>query len=405
MVVVVAEWWRNGVVYQIYPRSFADSNGDGIGDLAGISASLEYLEWLGVDGIWLSPITVSPNKDWGYDVADYCDVDPSFGTFADFDALIADAGRRGINVLMDLVPNHSSDRHPWFVDARSGRDSEHRDWYVWADPKPDGSPPNNWVGCFGGPAWTLDPNSAQYYLHNLLPKQPDLNWWNDDVREAFDDILAFWFARGVAGFRIDVATMIIKDAELRDNPPATDADPLFWQMMGQQQVYNNNRPEVHDILRRWRTLPDAADPPKLLLGETSVADMDVLTSYYGTGTDELHVAFNFVLIESIFEPAVLRGVVEDAERMYPKDAWPVWTASNHDASRLATRWAGGDPAKIRCALMMLLTLRGTPVLYFGDEIGVVDTTLTKEDLRDPVGVRYWPQAMGTGRPSPELAKC
>jgi alpha-glucosidase len=390
----MSDWWRHGVVYQIYPRSFADSNGDGVGDLGGITARLDHLEWLGVDGIWLSPITVSPNADWGYDVADYLAVDPSFGTLADLDTLIAEAGRRGISILIDLVPNHTSDRHPWFVEARTSREAEHRDWYVWADAKPDGSLPNNWVSCFGGPAWTRDDASGQYYLHNFLPEQPDLNWWNEDVREAFDGILRFWFGRGIAGFRIDVATMIVKDAELRDNPPATEADQFWVQMMGQRQVYNSNRPEVHEVLRRWRTLADAEEPHRLLLGETNVGQMDVLTSYYGNGSDELHLAFNFMLIESAFEAGALRGVVENVEAMFPPGSWPVWTGSNHDVPRLATRWAGGDPAKIRCALMMLLTLRGTPVVYFVDEVGVVDTRLTKEDLQDPVGVRFWPAYAG-----------
>ncbi len=249
-------WWRDGVLYQIYPRSFMDTNGDGVGDLRGITRRLEHLQWLGVEGIWLDPIMVSPNDDWGYDVADYVDVDPALGTLADADTLVEEASKRGIRVILDLVPNHTSDRHPWFVDARSGRDSRYRDWYVWADPKPDGSPPNNWTMTFDPrrPAWTFDEASGQYYLNQFLSSQPDLNWWNEEVRDAFDAILRFWFDRGVAGFRIDVAHSVIKDRELRDNPPATKDDHWYVQMMGQRSVYNACRPEVHDVLRRWRKI-------------------------------------------------------------------------------------------------------------------------------------------------------
>jgi alpha-glucosidase len=387
-------WWRSAVLYQIYPRSFADSNGDGIGDLRGVIDHLAYLEWLGVDGVWLSPITVSPNADWGYDVADYCAVQPEFGTLSDLDELVGEARDRGIRVLLDLVPNHTSDRHPWFVDARRSRTARHRDWYVWADPKTDGSAPNNWVSSFGGPAWTLDQATGQYYLHNFLPEQPDLNWWNDEVRDTFDEILAFWFDRGVAGFRIDVCHMIIKDAELRDNPPAGVDDHGMARLFGQRSIYNANRPEVHDIIRRWRQLADTYDPPRVLIGETNVEDLEIMARYYGRGDDELHLAFNFPFINAAFDTDALRSVVERTERVLPPGAWPVWTGSNHDVSRLATRWASGDPIKIRAAIMMLLTLRGTPVLYEGDEIGLTDTTLSEEDLHDPVGRRFWPAYRG-----------
>ena len=248
------EWWRDGVIYQIYPRSFQDSNGDGVGDLRGIISRLDYLQWLGVDAIWLTPITVSPDADMGYDVSDYCDVQPAFGDMKIADELIREAARRDIKVVLDIVPNHSSDRHPWFIDARSSRTARHRDWYVWADPKPTGAPPNNWISQFGGPAWTFDQRTGQSYLHNFLPEQPDLNWWSPAIRDAFDDIYRFWFDRGVAGFRIDVAHGIVKDRELRDNPPATSDDPPSVQRLGQRPVYNTERPEVHDVLRRWRAL-------------------------------------------------------------------------------------------------------------------------------------------------------
>ena len=266
-------WWRSGVLYQLYPRSFADSNGDGHGDLQGIIEHLDHLAWLGVDGIWLNPINPSPNADWGYDVADYTGVEPDFGDLDVLDRLVAGAGERGIRVILDLVPNHTSDRHPWFIDARSSRTARHRDWYVWADARPDGGPPNNWVSVFGGSAWTWDEPTQQYYLHNFLAEQPDLNWWNDEVREAFDDIVRFWFDRGISGFRIDVAHGIVKDVELRDNPSATPDDDDLARALGQRQEFSMNRPEVHDVLRRWRAIADAYEHDPILLGETWVADI------------------------------------------------------------------------------------------------------------------------------------
>jgi alpha-glucosidase len=386
-------WWRAGVLYQIYPRSFADSDGDGVGDLPGVMAHLDHLEWLGVDGIWLSPVTVSPNADWGYDVADFCAVAPEFGTLDDLDRLVAEAGRRGIRVLLDLVPNHTSDQHPWFVDSRSSRAAARRDWYVWADPKPDGSPPNNWVSSFGGPAWTLDEVTGQYFLHNHLDEQPDLNWWSEEVRDTFDGIISFWADHGVAGFRIDVCNIIIKDAQLRDNPVATEDDSFEEQMFGQRSVFNGNRPEVHEVIRRWRALADSYEEPRVLIGETPVP-MEQLAAYYGTGADELHLAFNFNFISAPFDAASLRAVVEETEAGLPPGAWPAWTGSNHDMFRFPTRWAADDPARTRLALLMLMTLRGTPVLYQGDEIGQGNATLAQEDLRDPLGVRYWPYYEG-----------
>jgi alpha-glucosidase len=383
------EWWRTGVLYQIYPRSYADANGDGIGDLVGITARLDHLAWLGVRGIWLSPVTVSPNADFGYDVADYCDVDPSFGTLADLDALVTEASDRGIRVLMDLVPNHTSIEHPWFRESRRSRDDPRRDWYVWADPAPDGGPPNNWVSTFGGPAWTLDDATGQYYLHNFLDAQPDLNWWNEDVRAAFDDILRFWFDRGVAGFRIDVAHMVVKDRELRDNPPATADDPFIDQVRGQRPVFNSCRPEVHDVHRRWRAVAEEYDPPRLLVGETFLPRLEDVLAFYGAG-DELQLSFNIPFAEAPFVAPVLRDLVARTEVLVPDGCTPVWVGSNHDIPRFPTRWAEGDPARARAALLMLLTLRGTTFLYQGDEIGMVDTPLPKEELQDPVGIRFYP---------------
>jgi alpha-glucosidase len=392
---VTAEaWWRSGVLYQIYPLSFADSNGDGFGDLPGIGEHLDHLAWLGVDGIWLSPITVSPNEDWGYDVADYRAVQPDLGSLADVDRLIDAAGALGIRVLLDLVPNHTSEQHPWFVESRSSRDAARRDWYVWADPKPDGSPPNNWISSFGGPAWKLDPGTGQFYMFNHLPQQPDLNWWNDGVRAEFDGILRFWSDRGVAGFRIDVCNLIVKDAELRDNPPATDEDDPGTRALGQRVVFNGNRPEVHDVIRHWREIADSYEAPRVLIGETPVEKSDELARFYGVDGDELHLAFNFPFITAPLDAEPLRRLVEATEALLPRDAWPVWTGSNHDMSRLATRWAGDDERRIRVALMMLLTLRGTPVLYQGDEIGLGDVAVAREQLRDPLGIKYWPAYAG-----------
>lgn len=380
-------WWRDGVLYQIYPRSFADSDGDGIGDLQGILGRLDHLEWLGVDGIWLNPTMPSPNDDWGYDVADYCGVHPDLGTLADLERLVAEAGRRGIRVLLDLVPNHSSDRHAWFQEALGGREAPHRDYYVWADPKPDGSPPNNWRSSFGGSAWALDEASGQFYLHNFLPSQPDLNWWNDEVRTAFDHVMRFWFERGVAGFRIDVCHAIVKDRELRDDPAATPDDHPLIQRRGLQQVFSMNRPEVHDVLRRWRALAEEEEPKRILVGETYVLDLDHLIPFYGKGEDELNLAFNFLFVHSELDATEMRAVVEGVEARLLASSWPAWTGSNHDAGRFATRWAGGDPARARVAVMLLLTLRGAPFLYYGDEIGLADVPIDPDTALDPVARR------------------
>jgi alpha-glucosidase len=387
-------WWRDGVLYQVYPRSFADSDGDGIGDLRGITERLDHLAWLGVDGLWLNPTFPSPNADWGFDVADYRDVHPDLGTLADLDALIAAAGERGIRVLLDLVPNHTSDEHAWFVEARAGRDAPHRDWYVWSEPRPDGSPPNNWTSLFGGPAWELDEASGQFYLHLFHRKQPDLDWWNPAVRDEFDAILGFWYDRGVAGFRIDVAHGIVKDRELRDNPAAREDDVVQYRRMGQRPEFSMLRPDVHDVFRRWRRLSDAYDGDRVLVGETWVHDVEMLAAYYGTGVDELHLAFNFVFLEGRLDAPTLAPVVARTEEVLPELAWPVWTLGNHDVTRFPTRWGGGDERKVRLALLLLLTLRGTPVLYYGDEIGMPETEVPDDRIVDPVGLLRRPGRKG-----------
>lgn len=387
-------WWRDGVLYQIYPRSFSDSNGDGVGDLRGIIERLDHLSWLGIDGLWINPVMPSPNMDWGYDVSDYKAVDPELGTLEDVDELVEEARKRDIRILFDLVPNHTSDQHAWFRDAIGRRTARYRDFYVWADPKEEG-PPNNWLSVFGGEsAWELDEASGQYYLHNFLRHQPDLNWWNDEVRQEFDDILRFWFDRGVAGFRIDVAHAIIKDRELRDNLPVDDETDARARRIGQQPIYNMNRPEAHEVLRRWRTLSDEFDPPRILVGETFVLDLERMVAFYGEKNDELNLAFNFPFVFASLDAGGLREVVDATESLLLPESWPVWAGSNHDVGRLATRWCGGDEDRTRCALMMLLTLRGTPFLYYGDEIGMLEPKLTKDQLRDPVGLRFWPEPRG-----------
>ncbi|MEA2323313.1 MAG: alpha-glucosidase [Solirubrobacteraceae bacterium] len=388
---LASSWWQDGVLYQIYPRSFADSDGDGHGDLQGVRARLPHLSRLGVSGVWLNPTSPSPNADWGYDVSDYCDVHPDFGTLADMDALLADAHDAGIRVLLDLVPNHTSDRHPWFAESRSSRDNPKADWYVWADPAPGGGPPNNWVSMFGGPAWEYEPRRGQFYLRNFTANQPDLNWWCDEVRDEFDRILRFWLDRGVDGFRIDVCQAIVKDRDLRDNPPATPADRANVRLRGQRPVYSMNRPEVHDVLRRWRALCETYPHKPILLGETNTHDLEGLSRYYGeTAGDELHMAFNFPFMSQEFAPGPIRAIVEQTERTLPRHAQPVWTTSNHDAARFASRWCGDDPRKVRVALMLLLSLRGTPLLYYGDELGLPDVPVAREVARDPLAAGTLP---------------
>ncbi|MBX5475494.1 MAG: alpha-amylase [Thermoleophilia bacterium] len=370
-------WWERAVVYHIYPRSFADANGDGIGDLPGIVSRLDYLEWLGVDAIWLGPTFPSPNADWGYDVSDYLGVHPDLGAPADLERLIVEAERRHIRVLLDLVANHTSDRHPWFGDP------EKRDWYVWRDPKPNGSPPNNWRSAFGGPAWTFVPERGQFYLHNFLPQQPDLDWWNEEVRAAFDDILRYWFDRGIAGFRIDVAHALVKDPLLRDNPPARPTDAPSWQRIGQRPRYNVGLPDAADVHRRWRRVAREYDPERLLLGETYVLDLDALMQY--VVPDGLHLCMNFPFLHAPFEAGALAAVVAETERRLPSWATPLWHASSHDDPRFATRWCAGDEELARCALVALLSLRGATILYQGDEIGMEAVEVPEERRRDVAG--------------------
>jgi alpha-glucosidase len=376
-------WWHGAVLYQLYVRSWLDTDADGYGDLRGIISRLDHLEWLGVDGIWLSPTMPSPDTDWGYDVSDYLGVHPELGTLADLDELIAQAGARDMKVLLDLVPNHTSSAHQWFIDASASRDAAHRDYYVWADAAPGGGPPNNWLDSTGHQAWTWDDRTGQFYLHNFLPTQPDLNWWRPEVHEEFARVLEFWFDRGVAGFRIDVAQGLYKDALLRDNPPVPRpqaGDPLAGDF-GQQQVYNANRPEVHGVYRDWRNIAQQHAPERLLLGETWVRDPAALAAFYGDN-DELQLAFNFPFVFADLTAAGLAGVVRRTLETIPAGACPVWMASNHDVGRFPSRWCDGDDQRARLALLLLTTLPGAVVLYYGDEIGMLDVAVPPELQRD-----------------------
>jgi alpha-glucosidase len=388
-------WWQHGVIYQIYPRSFKDSNGDGIGDLLGITSRLDYLQWLGVDAIWISPIYPSPMADFGYDVADYTDIEPTFGTLTDFDHLLDQAHARSLKVILDFVPNHTSCEHPWFLESRSSRDNPKRDWYLWVDPKPDGSPPNNWLSAFGGSVWEWDEATGQYYLHSFLKEQPDLNWRNPEVQRAMLDVLRFWLDRGVDGFRIDVVHRMIKDAKLRDNPPATTQRPAGHKNRGQydtqEHLYDTNRPEVHDIIRDFRRLLDEYEE-RMAVGEVYLEDIRDWASYYGKQLDELHLPFNFRLIHTLWNAAAVRRSVDELEETLPLGAWPNYVLGNHDEHRIASRLG---KAQTRVATMLLLTLRGTPTLYYGDEIGMTDVEILPEQEQDPWG-KHVP-GLGLGR--------
>lgn len=375
-------WWQQGVIYHIYPRSFQDSDGDGLGDLPGITSRLDYLAWLGVDAVWISPFYPSPMADFGYDVADYTDVDPRFGTLADFDRLVAEAHRRGLRVILDYVPNHSSDRHPWFLAARSSRHDPHRDWYIWNDAAPDGGPPNNWLSVFGGSAWTWDRATEQYYLHTFLPEQPDLNWRNPDLRRAMLDVLRFWLDRGVDGFRVDALRQVIKDDLLRDNPPNPAWQPGENPWYSLLPVYSADRPEVHEVVRDMRRVLDDY-PERVMVGELYLP-IERLVSYYGEGGTGCHLPTNFHLILTPWDARHVGTLIDTYEAALPVYGWPNWTLGNHDQPRVASRVG---PAQARVAAMLLLTARGTPTIYYGDEIGMCDVPVPPERAQDPVAWR------------------
>lgn len=389
MVRTSPRWWQTGAVYQIYPRSFADSSGGGTGDLAGITAHLDYLAWLGVDAIWISPFYPSPMADFGYDVSNYVDVDPLFGSLDDFDRLLAAAHGLGIRVLVDYVPNHTSDQHPWFVQSRASRDSAKRDWYVWRDAKPDGSPPNNWISMFAGPAWEWDEATQQYYLHLFLPQQPDLNWRNRQVREAMFDVARFWLDRGVDGFRIDVAPMVMKDPLLRDNPPNPDPGREASRLgtwLSQLHVNDHNHPDMHELYRSFRAVLDSYPGERVSIGELHHPDFDTWAAYYGERQDEIHVPFNFHVINAPWTADAVRRAVEGVQGALPAGAWASWVLGNHDQPRFASPERAGR-AQAAVGMLMLLTLRGTPTIYYGEEIGMVDVPVATADARDPLELR------------------
>jgi len=385
----VPAWWSSAVIYQVYPRSFMDGNGDGTGDLPGILSRLDYLEWLGIDAIWISPIYPSPMADFGYDVSDYVDVDPLFGTIDDFDRLLADAHRRDVRVILDFVPNHTSDRHHWFRSSRASRESPHRDWYIWSDPSADGGPPNNWMSYFGGPAWTFDESTGQYYLHNFAPQQPELNWRNPDVEAAVHEQLRFWLDRGIDGFRIDVIDRLIKDELLRDNPPNpawSQGDDPTGRFL---RVHSEQQPEVMYIVRRLRRLFDEYGGDRVIVGEIAYdAPLDRLVSYYGVppyhgaAPDGMHLPFNFNLITLPWDAGRIKEHVDEYESACPDFAVPNYVLGNHDRPRIATQVG---PEQSRIAAMLLLTLRGVPTLYYGDEIGLGNVPVPPDLIRDPMG--------------------
>jgi glycosidase len=384
-------WWQTAVIYQIYPRSFLDTNGDGIGDLQGITNKLGYLARdLGVDAIWISPFYPSPMADFGYDVADYCDVDPRFGTMTDFDQLVATAHDEGLRVIIDWVPNHSSDEHPWFAESRSSRENAKRDWYVWAEPDAKGDPPNNWISVFGGSAWEFDETSAQFYLHSFLREQPDLNWRNPEVEAAMHNTLRFWLDRSVDGFRLDVAHFIMKDPGLRSNPPA-DGRPSR-QNLGpynqQNHIHDKGHPDVHDAFRRIRSLVDEYEGDRFTVGEIHVFEWERWARYYGDG-DELHMPYNFSLLYAPWDAAAFQTLIDEMEAVLPAKAWPNLVLGNHDEVRMATRYG---PEQTRVAAMALLTLRGTATMYFGDEVGMTEASTPAELHQDP-----WVRPDGTTR--------
>lgn len=379
-------WWREAVVYQVYPLSFADSNGDGFGDLPGILAKLNYLsDILGVDAVWLSPFYQSPMRDWGYDISDHIDVDPLFGSLDDAKGLIETAHEKGLRVIVDYVPNHTSDQHPWFLESASSRSSPKRDWYVWRDGR-DGGPPNNWVSIFGGPAWTFDETTGQWYRHTFLTSQPDLNWRNPEVVDAMLDVVRFWLDLGVDGLRVDAAHHMMKDPKERDNPPAPPDHETPWKPMGTYDdylhLYDAGDPDVHGAHRRIREVVDTYGRDALTIGESHIFDLPEWASYYGEGLDELSMPFNFHLMAADWDVPSVRGAIEAVLWNIPDGAWTNWTMGNHDEKRLASRLPEGHE---RIAATLVLTLPGTPFLYYGDELGMLEASLEGKPSKDPWG--------------------
>jgi alpha-glucosidase len=376
---ITQPWWQRAIVYQIYPRSFKDSNDDGIGDLPGIAQRLAYLKELGVDAIWLSPINPSPQRDFGYDISDYISIASIFGTMEDFDRVLAAAHDHGLKVLLDLVPNHTSDQHPWFHTSRSSRADPKRNWYIWRDPRPGGGPPTNWLSQFGGSAWEFDDTTGQYYYHAFLREQPDLNWWNPEVREAIHHVMRFWLERGVDGFRVDVIWQLLKDRQFRNNPINPDWKPGQPPSERLIPLYTADLPEVHGIIGELRRVVDEFDE-RVLIGEIYLP-IEKLVAYYGRDLKGVHLPFNFALLSAPWSARSLAALVDEYEAALPDGGWPNWVLSNHDRPRIAAR-VGREQARL--AAMLLLTLRGTPTVYYGDEIGMSQVELAPEQVRDPL---------------------
>jgi len=389
-------WWRGAAIYQIYPRSFADSNGDGVGDLAGITAHLDHVAKLGVDAIWLSPFFTSPMKDFGYDVADYCNVDPIFGTLADFDTLVARAHALGLKLIIDQIYSHSSDQHPWFIESRANRSNPRADWYVWADPKPEGSPPSNWQSVFGGPAWQWDARRRQYYLHNFLVEQPDLNVHNPAVQDALLACAKFWLERGVDGFRLDAINFAMHDLALRDNPPAPATGKLHTRPSDfQQALHNMSHADIPRFLERVRALTERY-PDRFTVAEVGGAHAEPTMKLYTQGENRLHTAygFNFLYADSL-TPALVRLALEAWPDTHDT-GWPSWAFSNHDAPRAVSRWAKPEQrAEIaRLDMLLLAALRGNIFLYQGEELGLPQAHIEFADLKDPEAISNWPLTLG-----------
>lgn len=371
-------WWQRGTIYQCYPRSFLDTDGDGVGDLPGITARLDYLQWLGVDALWLSPIFPSPMADFGYDVSDYTDIHPLFGTLADFDALVAEARRHDLKIILDNIPNHTSDAHPWFIESRASRDNPRRDWYLWRDPRADGAPPTNWLSMFGGSAWTFDSKTGQYYYHSYLSRQPDLNWRHPDVQAAMLEVMRFWLERGVDGFRIDALRRLIKDDQWRDNPPNPDYHAAQGPFHAQIPLYTTDRPEMQTIIAMLRQVTDAYSD-RVLIGELYLP-IERLITYYGVKGSGIHLPGNFHLLFQPWTAQAIVTLINTYEAALPPEGWPNWVLGHHDIHRIASR-IGINQARV--AAMLLLTLRGTPTLYYGDEIGMHDVPIPPEQVQDP----------------------
>ncbi len=374
-------WWQKGIIYQVYPRSYQDSNGDGVGDLKGITQRLDYLKWLGIEAIWVSPVFSSPMADYGYDISVYCAIHPLFGSMQDFDELLEEVHRRGMKLILDLVPNHTSNEHPWFLESRSSRDNPKRDWYIWRNAKPDGSAPNNWLSVFGGSAWEWDEKTQQYYYHAFLKEQPDLNWRNPEVQQAMLDVMRFWYKKGVDGFRVDVMWHMIKDEQLRDNPLNPDYEPHMATYEQLIPAYSTDQPEVHDIVRMMRQVTDEFEE-RVLIGEIYLP-VHRLVTYYGTDNSGAHLPFNFQLLTLPWYAPKLALTIDEYEGALPTDGWPNWVLGNHDQPRIASR-IGRDQARV--AAMLLLTLRGTPTIYYGEEIGMCDVPIPPDEIQDPQGL-------------------